>query len=159
MPTTAQISEGSAGPCVRIELTDQCTEQQRGEEQAAAEAAAERDRRGQRLEQKQYRDRADRGLVGELVFKRAVAGGEHARGDQAQSAHDQATDRGAQPVGQMGAADHFFRQRDAAHHRDAEHGADQSQRQDRHVVDRCDPAGDRYLGAHAGALEQVDDPD
>src|SRR5581483_6777387 len=134
-------------------------EEKRGEEQPAAEAGAQRDDGGERLEQKDQRERAERNLDQVREFQRTVAGGQDLRAEQREGTDHKPAEGGTQGLPDARLAEGPFAPGDAAHHEDAEdRGEDTQEARNREVVRLNLPDRARYhieLERGEGARDEI----
>ncbi len=123
--------------------------EQGGEKQSAAKAAAERDDRGDRLEDEHAGNDLQRHRDDAGKMQRAMARRHHLRRQQREQADGEAAERRAQRRPQPGFYQHRFAQRHAAHDDDAEQrrqnpeqGCDREIPPE-HVADRTDADAER----------------
>ena len=130
-------------------MTAERAQKQRGEEQSAAKAAAERQDRGDRLEQEHAGDHRQRDRDKAREMQRAVSRRHHLRRRQREQADGEAAERRAQRLPEPGLCQQRLAQRHAAHDGDADQRRhDPEHRRDRevapeHVADRTDADADR----------------
>ena len=110
-----------------IKPAKQASKQERGEKQTAAKAGAQRDRRSETLENDHASQHAERHGLQKILLKGAMARAQHLRGDEAESADDQSTQRWSQHDGQLFVAEHPFGQRDALHQQNAAESAEDAE--------------------------------
>src|SRR6185437_14207347 len=140
MGDAAQIEDAG------VDLAEQGAHQQGGKEQAAAEAGAERDRRGEKFEHEEQGDRQQRDLAGQLDFEGAVAGREDLRRYQREAAHDHAAQDRTGRRRQAERGPHGLDTGDRQHGGDGDAARQHAQRDE----------GQRLVGRDRGELAQQD---